>query len=191
MASESILEAIRTAVACLDRAGYRYALIGGAAMPAWGRIRATEDADVLLHLNSAAVEIPAVVSALREAGFAHLDRADRRTLGDKIVLSFWYPARPHGFSIRLDVLVVERAEYRELLDRAVVRRIDGFEVRVASCEDLVLLKLASGRPVDVADVRDLLAINGAVLDWGYLRSRAAEAGVLAELEAAARDSRKE
>ncbi|MGQ9590515.1 MAG: nucleotidyl transferase AbiEii/AbiGii toxin family protein [Planctomycetota bacterium] len=185
MAGESILEAIRVAAACLDRAGHAYALIGGAALPAWGRIRATEDADVLVHLSSGADWIPAIVSALREAGFAHLDRADRRALGTMTVLSFWYPVRPHGFSVRLDVLVVEGPEYREVLDRAAVRRIDDLEVRVASCEDLVVLKLVSARPVDLADVRDLIAINREALDWEYLRSRAARAGVSAQLDAAA------
>jgi hypothetical protein len=76
--------------------------------------------------------------------------------------------------------------YREIVDRAVVRSVDGFSVRVASCEDLILLKLAAGRPIDLADARELVEINREKLDMKYLESRAQTLGLAAELAATIR-----
>lgn len=51
MATEALLAAIEAAVGALQKVGADYALVGGAALPAWGRLRATQDADVLLALS--------------------------------------------------------------------------------------------------------------------------------------------
>jgi len=180
MLGESLLAALETATNALQASGVRHAIIGGAALPAWGRIRATEDADVLISLGQGAragEPLRKVVESLRGAGFAHMERADRRRIEDKTVLHFWFPLRPQGISVRIDLIACDGVEYEEVLDRAVRRKIDGFTVPVASCEDLVLLKLAAGRPIDLTDARELLAIQGKGLDRDYLRTRAARRGL--------------
>ena len=188
MLGDSLLAALEAAANALAAAGIRHALVGGAALPAWGRIRATGDADVLISAGLGSPEITArlqeIVAALRGGGFAHLDRADRRRIEDKTVLHFWFPLRPQGISVRLDLIAGEGPEYDELLDRAVRRKINGFDIPVASCEDLILLKLAAGRAIDLADVQELLKINGPNLDRIYLRSRAASRRLEKKLEEA-------
>lgn len=67
--------------------------------------------------------------------------------------------------------------------RGVARRIDGFTVPVASCEDLVPRKLAAGRAVDLADAEALLAINAPSLDREYLERQAARMGLRERLAA--------
>jgi predicted nucleotidyltransferase len=101
------------------------------------------------------------------------------------VLHFWYPLRPEGLSIRVDLLAGGTGHAREAVARAVVRKIDGSAVKVASCEDLILLKLAAGRPIDVADARELLAINRGSLDRAALEARAASLGLADALRAIA------
>ncbi|MBI4604252.1 MAG: nucleotidyl transferase AbiEii/AbiGii toxin family protein [Planctomycetes bacterium] len=188
MLPETILTALEAASRALSESGARYALIGGAALPAWGRTRATADADILVGLGGSAEQgasaQAAVVGALRAAGFAHLEKADRRRIEDKVVLHFWFPLREQGYSIRLDVIAAGGPEYEEILSRASPRKVNGFSVPVASCEDLVLLKLAAGRLIDRVDVQELLAINKDSLDRTYLETRAARRNLAKELEEA-------
>ena len=185
MPTEPLLSVLETASRALAGAGIRFALIGGAALAAWGRTRSTGDVDFLIGVGpegqSAVDQLNQVMNALRSAGFAHLERADRRRIGDQMVLHFWFPLREQGLSIRLDIIQGSGPDYTEVLDRVVVRKVDGFFLPVASCEDLILLKLAAGRPVDLADARDLLAVNRDALDQGYLQARAARRGLLKEL----------
>lgn len=122
MGTETVLSALEVAARCLGGLGVRYALIGGAALPAWGRIRATEDADILIGTDA------------------------------------------------------------EMIDRAVVRRIDDLSLPVASCEDLIILKLAAGRVIDRTDAAELVRTNRANLDQAYLRRKAHAMGVGSELE---------
>jgi predicted nucleotidyltransferase len=182
--SETVLPALRAAVRALDGLGVQYALVGGLAMPSWGRIRATADADILLHAD--AVGTVAVAEALRQHGFAHMDRADRVQIDDKWILHFWFPVRLQTVSVRVDLLVGDAAEHARIVERAVIRIIDGFRARVASCEDLILLKLVAGRAIDLADARELFQVNRDSLDLVYLRGQAAGMGIteaLAELQA--------
>ncbi len=152
-----------------------HALVGGAALPAWGRIRATEDIDFLISLQASEQEkLDALTASLREAGFAHLKREDRKRLGNLWIYYFWYPVRPQGYALRLDLLMADSPEYREILERAVSREIDNYPVSVASCEDLILLKLAAGQPVDLADARELIDINRTSLDRIYLQNQSAK-----------------
>jgi predicted nucleotidyltransferase len=192
MSADTVNSAIGAACRVLEAAGVPFALIGGAALPAWGRIRATADADILLCMERGSSESEAglvrLVGALRVEGFAHHDRADRKRVGGFLILHFWFPIRSQGVSVRLDLLCSDDASHREVLRRAVRRRIDGLTVPVASCEDLVLLKLRAGRPIDTADARALLAINRGELDGRYLESRAAALGLGDALAQAWRES---
>lgn len=188
MTGPTVLAAIEAACGALAGAGVRFALVGGAALPAWGRTRATADADVLVALEEAdrprGSSLTRIVERLRAAGFAHLERTDRLEVGGYLILHFWFPIRTQSLSIRVDLLITGDRVHQAMLERATTRRIDGFSVPVASCEDLILLKLAAGRPVDLADVEALIDINRTGLDMAYLRSQAAALGVQKALQIA-------
>jgi hypothetical protein len=53
MAGEYLLGALRAGVRALGAAGVDYALFGGVAVNAWGRIRATRDAGILQSADQA------------------------------------------------------------------------------------------------------------------------------------------
>lgn len=57
--------------------------------------------------------------ALRQHGFAHLERADSMRIDDKRILHFWSPLRPAGVSVRVDLLVGDAAEHARFVERAV------------------------------------------------------------------------
>lgn len=178
MSGETVLTAIEAACQALNHLGLQFALVGGAALPAWGRVRATGDADFLVALpQPESSTLSAVIERFRTNGFAHHNRADRKRIDEHLILHFWFPIRPQAVSIRVDLLFSEDSIYRQMLDRATERRIDGFVVPIASCEDLILLKLRAARPIDNADAAALIAGNRDNLDADYLQRRAAELGV--------------
>ena len=88
-----------------------------------------------------------------------------------------------GRSIDIDIFLAESPYQQQLLARRRCEEIDGSPVWFVSPEDLVLLKLISYRPRDVADIADVLFTQGQ-LDENYLRQWAATLGVSARLDEA-------
>ncbi|MBI3272734.1 MAG: nucleotidyl transferase AbiEii/AbiGii toxin family protein [Planctomycetes bacterium] len=170
MLSEHLLEALRLAAEALAGVGAKFALIGGAAMPAWRHDRSTRDVDIVVVVEAGreAALAERIAHAVRERGFAHHAGADRRRLEEGLLLHAWYPLRPQAISLRLDLFLATDAHRAETIRRARPRRMDGFEVPVSTCEDLILLKCRAARPIDLADARALSELNAERLDRGYL-----------------------
>ncbi|HQU43702.1 MAG TPA: hypothetical protein PK867_12880, partial [Pirellulales bacterium] len=68
----------------------------------------------------------------------------------------------------MDLFLAESRFQRELVARSRPEQIDDLTVSVVTPEDLILLKLLARRPRDLADIGDILFIQG-TLDEGYLR----------------------
>ena len=56
---------LRAAISFLEERGYRYAIIGGVALPIWGLVRATYDVDIKVLVPDTAYDT--VRAALRAA----------------------------------------------------------------------------------------------------------------------------
>ncbi len=146
----------------LSRAGIRHAVSGAVAMTAHGVGRSTFDIDILVV--AAAVRLPEAFAAIRRQGFAGDDRELIESLRDR------YVAVLEGGPIKVEVLVPVLPYHRTLVDRAVVRDIEGVKVPFVSLEDLFVLKMLWRRPKDIADIHGLIAAAGADLDAPYVRS---------------------
>jgi len=72
--------------------------------------------------------------------------------------------------VRIDFLFAAFAFEKEMVERAPLRQLGGVTVRVATLEDLILLKLPSSRGRDQEDVRLILGAHGERLQWDYLLS---------------------
>lgn len=178
MAPDHLLDAIRESVQALRSLGLEYALIGGAAMPSWGHVRATRDLDLLVLVGpDAPGMVDRIAGAFRERGFASHPRADRHRLEDGLLLRAWFLLRPQPLSLRVDLLLIESGFHARVIARAMTTEIDGTEIRVATCEDLILLQCFAGRPIDRVDSTELVAINRKDLDVEYLEAAAAELGI--------------
>ncbi len=133
-----------------------FVVIGGLAVAVHGHVRGTEDVDVVPSPDRE--NLDALVDALL-AHDARLTLARDRPPGPAERLAL-YRGRNLSLSTTLgDVDVVQRLPgvpaYADLAARAVVVAPFGTEVHVASRADLVAMKRAGGRPVDLADLAEL------------------------------------
>jgi len=178
-----VLEALRRSAAALRALEMPSALIGGLAIQAWGRIRQTKDVDVLILAESATPE--ALVDAACRAGLRPDVRRPVLRVSDAEIHRFVWQDPHYGIDIRVDWMRAAGAFPRSVIARASPRTIEDVELAVASCEDLILLKLAADRPIDIVDAKELIALNADAIDFDYLRACAGELGLAAALANAA------
>lgn len=152
---------IEEIIASLNKAGARFALIGGLALAPHKVIRATQDIDLLTDFDKA----EAIDRELIALGYHCLHRspdAGNYLRGDE----------------RVDFIYASRPAARRLLDSAATFHTAFGELRVVSTEGLIGLKLQGfvnnpRRTQDLEDIRALIAANRAALNLeevrGYFR----------------------
>jgi hypothetical protein len=142
--------------------------MGGLAVAAWRHARATHDVDMLV-----CVDPPPPDQLLRwaqEVGF----RPKRFPALVEIPPHRFYQLMltPKGMylDIQVDFLFAETEFLRNAVDRAITSDVPSFgkEIKIVSCEDLIVLKLSADRILDRMDVRYLLEYNRETLDFAYL-----------------------
>jgi hypothetical protein len=147
-------------IGLLGRHGVRYILIGGLAAITHGAPFVTQDIDVCYArdddtLRRLAVALNEVHAQLRGADPGLPFRLDARTLrlGDSFTL-----ATDAG---SVDILATPSGTngYADLVRTADRFSLFGFEVLVASVEDLIRMKRAAGRPKDLLAVEELGALR--------------------------------
>lgn len=158
----------------LSSAGIRHAIAGGIAMAAHGRVRATEDVDVLVEASQAQA-LHAVMHQLGYAagsGGAVATRFTRNPLAELPALGEW-----------VDVLFAKHESGRSLIARALFVSVPGWSARipVVDAAGLVLMKALAlandpSRHGDADDIRYLLDAQRARIDMGALRADAAAIG---------------
>ncbi|MEW6282903.1 MAG: nucleotidyl transferase AbiEii/AbiGii toxin family protein [Candidatus Eremiobacterota bacterium] len=175
MLGERLDDLLVRANRALEATGVRYALIGGLAINLSGRGRSTRDVDFVVQLPSEGARH--LIDAARAQGFAHHDRADVHPLDGVTLYRFWLPVEGRDLSLAMDVQAGHTEFHAGVLDRARELDMGSFRLRVASVEDLVLLKLLAFRPIDRADAIDLMTLEGPALDTAYLETWASRLGV--------------
>jgi len=168
-----ISQALRKLVKVLDGLHVPYMLIGGYALPAYGRIRATLDVDVAIAASFS--EVVKLHKRLRERGFQLPSSPQRDAplfmltdLKNKVEIEVW--TKPDG-------IVFDE----ELLRRRIKVRPfdDDFEMFAVGPEDFIVNKLSrKDRGVqDEQDVVSVLKRRKGKLDYDYLARRAKDADV--------------
>lgn len=149
-------------LASLERARVRYLVVGGVAVVLHGYLRTTLDLDLVLQLEQTNVE--RALEALAGLGFqpqapvplsSFADPQIRETwLREKnmTVFSLWHPEHP-GFAV--DLFVQEPFDFDAVYRRALRVPLQTTEATVVSREDLVAMKKAAGRALDLDDVTAL------------------------------------
>ncbi|HKA66509.1 MAG TPA: hypothetical protein VKG03_01245 [Solirubrobacterales bacterium] len=132
-----------------------YVLIGGLAVQTHGHVRTTNDADLIPAPDPANLE--RLAAALRALDARVLNAGHEATPVDAGMLpraTIWQFATKDG---GIDVMheVPGGGPYSTLSKRAVHVRLGDIDVPVVDLDDLIRMKLARGRPVDIADVAAL------------------------------------
>jgi hypothetical protein len=147
----------------LEQAGVEWYVFGAQAAILYGAARLTADVDVTVRL-SPATRGATLVGLLATHGFtARFDDAAfiERT---RVIPVF----HTRSF-IPVDVVLAGPGIEDRFFERVRTRDIDGVAVRVASVEDVIVMKILAGRPKDQDDVHAMLAAQGDQLDVRYVR----------------------
>lgn len=138
-------------IAEFERASVEFLVVGGYAVGAHGRPRATKDLDLWI---AGGANLERVAVALAAFGLPESLQDAARSLDDDAVLYFGRPP------LRVDLLrSIDGVRFQDAAPRAVRLQLGDRVVPVIALEDLVANKRASGRPQDVADVAALEKIR--------------------------------
>jgi hypothetical protein len=158
-------EALRLHAEVLEQRRIRYAVIGGLATGVRARSRFTEDVDLLLEVPQ--LQLPALLDELGERGFA---------FGHATAINDWnqgHMLRLQYGEVPVDWLKPVLPCLAHAIDRATPVTWIGQRIRVATAEDLIVMKMLSGRPQDDADIHSLLSVNRDRLDLPQIRAELA------------------
>lgn len=158
-----LLESLRSLLEILDTRGVSYAVMGGIASQVWGRPRSTRDLDILVLLPDGSEQ--GFLELMRQSGllFQYL-----RDLGSVRLLRFLKEDSRTGLSTEVDFFPAITEYQITVLKRAIQLETSLFRIRVASPEDLILQKLASGRIIDLYDAEEIWKEQRESLDREYL-----------------------
>jgi hypothetical protein len=141
--------------AVLATHGVRYVVVGGLAVQVHGHVRMTNDVDLIPEPEPR--NLARLADALVELGARVLNPGSEDLAIDARMLpqaTLWQLSTRHG---DIDILhdAPGAAPFQDLLQRALVVAPGGHEIAVASRDDLISMKRASGRPIDLADLAAL------------------------------------
>lgn len=144
-----------------------YTLIGGYAAAVWGSIRATKDVDFLADIPFG--KIQDILDELKNHEFIVEYRAG--DIEDPVsgVIRLRFPVEDvEGDEESIELLLGIKKMPADIYLRSEKVDLMGVEIPVVSPEDLIVLKLLTGGPVDLQDARDIYKILKERLDMSYL-----------------------
>jgi hypothetical protein len=173
----AILRSLQRLLKLLEEKDVPYMIIGGYALPFYGRIRTTVDIALAVAIRTEK-ELNRLLSSLRSADFEPTIYSPLNPLivildrKEKIEIELW---------LKPDGIVFDEETLRR---RKKVKLDENIWAWIVSAEDFIVNKLA--RPdrgaVDEQDVKSALSRQGNKVDKEYLERRANEAGVLTLLQ---------
>jgi predicted nucleotidyltransferase len=174
----AILRSLQRLLKLFEDKNVPYMIIGGYALPFYGRIRTTADVDLAVVIKTDK-ELKQFLNSLRSADFEPTFSSPSNPLlvvldrKENIEIELWL--KPDGIVFDDETL---RRRQKAKLDAS-------FWAWIVSAEDFIVNKLA--RPdrgvIDEQDVKSVLTRQATELDNEYLQRRAKQAGVLAILQA--------
>jgi len=146
-----LLDALKASSAWLRAAKAKAAVIGGIAASLHGRPRVTRDIDIVaLVADDAWASF--VTAGERFGIFPRRADALAFARATRVLLLRHRPSEV-DLDVSLGAIPFERA----LVERAIIKRIQRVTFRVATAEDIVVMKTLALRPRDIADIEGILA----------------------------------
>lgn len=151
----------------------RWYVFGALAVNLHGYPRTTGDVDVTVALDG--IEPRAFVKVLAKAGFVARFSDDAFLTSTHVI-----PVVHTASMIPMDIVLAGAGLEEHFLANVVVTTVEGKAIPVIAPEHLVVTKVLAGRPKDLEDVREILAMHE--LDHSIIES------LLAQIEEAIADS---
>ena len=154
--------------AALDRHKVDYLLIGGLAVSLHGVERATMDVDITVSMNP--LNLEALIATATELNLTPVLPVTLESLGDIELLRDWHMHRnlevfamraPGLAGVTIDVLLFPPVEFSGMAERAVEFDVADTPIKVVTIDDLIALKNAVKRPIDLSDIEHLQRIKSA------------------------------
>lgn len=151
----------------LEQGRVRYLVVGGVAVNLHGAERMTMDVDIMLDLD--AENLQRFLAAIRPLQLKPANPlvtmeqfCDAATvegwIREKHMLAFQLrPTLGNGPS--LDILVKPVVRFEQAYERRVMFKVEDLEIAVASAQDLIALKSATGRQIDRSDIEALRRLD--------------------------------
>jgi hypothetical protein len=143
------------------------------------RPRPTYDIDLVVVADRA--ELDDLLELARSLGYGHDTDAQTRQLAEEGLVQLYGPAG-RADSYGVDVIFADSSFLREVAERSMPVMVGALSLPVAVVEDLLLLKLDAGRPIDIDDAIAIKDAFGETLDRAYLARRGAELDLMRPLE---------
>jgi predicted nucleotidyltransferase len=140
-----------------------YAIIGGYAVAAWGEVRATRDVDFLCSI----LDLGGLRSALQAGGYSFEHRTG--DLDDPVSEVIRIEVGSAESLYEIDVLAGIRGAPPGVLQRSRTVLLENVSLKVAGPEDMIILKLMGGSPLDIEDACSILRIQNQRIDHELLR----------------------
>ena len=155
----------------MARRDVRYVVVGGLALNLHGVERATMDVDLVIALD--ARNLGAAIDAFDALGLVPVLPVEMNAARDPETLRRWrrernmlaFGVRPcQGVGPTVDCPIDPVVAFAQLAQNALTKSIGDVRVPVASIDDLIALKHAAGRAIDLADIDALLRLKQLGLD---------------------------
>jgi len=144
----------------LEKLDISFAIIGGVAVSLLAQNRFTDDVDFTITIDERqAKRLESHFKGDPAYTIKQLNFISSSTIPDMFRI-IWEETP-------VDLLVANTDFQKELVRRAQSRIIEGKKIPIASPEDLVVLKLIADRPIDRADIGDILN-RFQKIDWAYI-----------------------
>lgn len=132
----------------LDKHQVEYMIVGGYALAFHGKPRHTGDLDIWINIT--AENARSMVKVVKEFGLQSLGLKEADFLRPGYITQIGYPP------LRIDILNhIDGLEFKEAKKEMQTINTDGLLVKYIGLHDFVRNKLASGRPQDLTDIKEI------------------------------------
>jgi hypothetical protein len=159
-------------LAAVEGCGFKAAAIGDSGHSAWGS--KTPAQRVSLLISSGEAERESLLGAARGEGLQQAPGGGP--------LNLRFPDAKTNSAALVDLTEASTPYLKQVLTRAQPGAVFNVQVKIATCEDLILLRAASAVPADVDSVIELLRGTAGRIDGAYLKKEAEANGVFAQLK---------
>ena len=176
MRENTLFQILKIVTTTARRLKIKVVVMGGMAISVYAPPRATFDIYAIGDIKGELLD--RFLIDLKKQGFSFDEKNPVKTIAGMPFVTLYYRC----FQIPVDLFIARDEFQRLIIQRARSFRLGGMELDVISPEDLILVKLLSGRPRDIDDIRQILTENAGVLDFNYLSQWAAKLGQQVFLE---------